>query len=105
MDPMINQGALAPMNDEIDLYGLFESLWKEKVLIVAITLVITLFVGLYAFVLAKPVYEVSVKLNPDASEAAQILSDLTFGESLKVSVENYVRFIESPEFLEGLYNA
>ena len=102
MDP---QHKFDPRDDEIDLFELFESLWKEKVLIVAITLVITLFGGLYAFVLAKPVYEVSVKLNPDASEAAQILSNLTFGESLKVSVDNYVRFIESPEFLEGLYNA
>jgi len=104
MDPMTNQGAPAPMNDEIDLFELFESLWKEKVLIVAITFVITLFGGLYAFVLAKPVYEVSVKLNPEASESAQILSGLSFGDSLKVSVDNYVRFIESPAFLEALYN-
>ena len=37
MDPMTNQGAPAPMNDEIDLFELFESLWKERVLIVAIT--------------------------------------------------------------------
>ena len=103
MDPMTNQGAPAPMNDEIDLFELFESLWKEKVLIVAITFVITLFGGLYAFVLAKPVYEVSVKLNPEASESAQILSGLSFGDSLKVSVDNYVRFIESPAFLEALY--
>ena len=29
MDPMTNQGAPAPMNDEIDLFELFESLWKE----------------------------------------------------------------------------
>ena len=43
MDPMTNQGASAPMNDEIDLFDLFESLWKEKVLIVAITFVIGLF--------------------------------------------------------------
>ena len=45
MDPMTNQGAPAPMNDEIDLFELFESLWKEKVLIVAITAVITLIGG------------------------------------------------------------
>jgi len=103
MDPMTNQGAPAPMNDEIDLFELFESLWKEKVLIVAITFVITLLGGGYAF-LAKPTYEVSVKLNPEASEAVQILSGLSFGDSLKISVDNYVRFIESPAFLEALYN-
>ena len=90
-------------DDEINLFELFESLWKEKVLIVAITFVITLLGGGYAF-LAKPTYEVSVKLNPQASEAAQILSGLSFGDSLKISVDNYVRFIESPAFLEALYN-
>ena len=100
MDPV---NSPAPnQNDEIDLFELFESLWKEKVLIVAITLVITLLGGGYA-ISAKPTYEVSVKLNPEASEAAQILSGLSFGESLKISVDNYVRFIESPAFLEALY--
>ena len=103
MDPITNQGSPAPMNDEIDLFELFESLWKEKVLIVAITFVITLLGGGYAL-LAKPTYEVSVKLNPEASEAVQILSGLSFGDSLKISVDNYVRFIESPAFLEALYN-
>jgi len=43
MDPITNQGVPAHMNDEIDLFDLFESLWKEKVLIVAITFVIGLF--------------------------------------------------------------
>jgi len=45
MDPITNHGSPAPMNDEIDLFELFESLWKEKVLIVAITAVITLIGG------------------------------------------------------------
>ena len=100
MDP---QHTFDQRDDEIDLFELFESLWKEKVLIVAITFVITLLGGGYAF-LAKPTYEVSVKLNPEASEAVQILSGLSFGDSLKISVDNYVRFIESPAFLEALYN-
>jgi len=101
MDPV---NSPAPyQNDEIDLFELFESLWKEQVLIVAITLVITLFGGGYAF-FAKPTYEISVKLNPEASESAQILSRLSFGDSLKISVDKYVRFIESPAFLEALYN-
>ena len=90
-------------DDEIDLFELFATLWREKVTIVAITVLITLFGGGYAF-LAKPTYEVSVNLNPEASEAVQILSGLSFGDSLKVSVDGYVRFIESPAFLETLYN-
>lgn len=51
-------------DDEIDLFELFATLWREKVTIVAITVLITLFGGGYAF-LAKPTYEVRVKLNPE----------------------------------------
>ena len=40
MDP---QHTFDPRDDEIDLFKLFESLWEEKVLIVAITF----FVGLF----------------------------------------------------------
>ena len=59
MDPMTNQGAPAPMNDEIDLFELFESLWKEKVLIVTITFVTTLAGIGYAFSIS-PTYQASV---------------------------------------------
>jgi len=50
-------------DDEIDLFELIQSLWKEKVLIVAITAVITLIGGGYAFSL-PPTYEASVKMLP-----------------------------------------
>jgi chain length determinant protein (polysaccharide antigen chain regulator) len=89
-------------DDEIDLFELFVSLWKEKVIIVAITILTTLVGGGYAF-LVKPTYEVRVKLNAEASEAVEILKTLSFGESLSVTVDNYVQFIESPEFQEALY--
>ena len=102
MDP---QHTFDPRDDEIDLFELFESLWKEKVLIVAITFVITLLAGLYAFVIAKPVYEVSVKVKPEAREAVELLKTLSFGDKIKVDVNNYINFIESPEFIEALYLA
>jgi len=51
------------MDDEIDLFELIEFLWKEKVLIVAITAVITLIGGGVAFSLT-PTYEASVKMLP-----------------------------------------
>ena len=102
MDP---QHKFDPRDDEIDLFELFESLWKEKVLIVAITFVITLLAGLYAFVIAKPVYEVSVKVKPEALEAVELLKTLSFGDKIKVDVNNYINFIESPEFIEALYLA
>jgi len=41
--PMDPQQTFDPRDDEIDLFELFESLWKEKVLIVAITFFIGLF--------------------------------------------------------------
>jgi len=46
-------------DDEIDLFELIQSLWKEKVLIVAITAVITLIGSGVAFSLT-PIYEASV---------------------------------------------
>ena len=58
-------------DDEIDLFELIQSLWKEKVLIVAITAVITLIGGGVAFLLA-PIYEASVKmLPPSQSDVAE----------------------------------
>ena len=50
-------------DDEIDQFELIQSLWKEKVLIVAITAVIKLIGGGVAF-LTPPTYESSVKMLP-----------------------------------------
>jgi chain length determinant protein (polysaccharide antigen chain regulator) len=59
-------------DDEIDLLELIQSLWKEKVLIVAITVVITLIGGGVAFLLT-PIYEASVKmLPPSQSDVAEL---------------------------------
>ena len=72
MDPMTNQGAPAPMNDEIDLFELFESLWKEKILIVAITFVITL-IGVGYALSIPPTYQASVQmLPPSQSDLAEL---------------------------------
>jgi len=57
---------------EIDLFELIQSLWKEKVLIVAITAVITLIGGGVTFSLT-PIYEASVKmLPPSQSDVAEL---------------------------------
>jgi len=60
------------MDDEINLFELIESLWKEKVLIVAITAVITL-IGLgYAF-LTPATYEARVEIIlPSISNTAEL---------------------------------
>ena len=60
------------MDDEIDLFELVESFWKEKVLILAITAVITL-IGLgYAF-LTPATYEARVEIIlPSISNTAEL---------------------------------
>jgi len=60
------------MDYEIDLFELIESLWREKVLIVAITAVITL-IGLGYAMLTPPIYEARVKiLPPSISDIAEL---------------------------------
>ena len=59
--------------DEIDLFELIHSLWKEKVLIVAITFIITLIGGGVAFSL-PPIYEASVQmLPPSQSDVVELV--------------------------------
>ncbi len=50
-------------NDEIDLVELFRALWRQKILIASITLLVTLLVALYAF-LATPYFQARTYLRP-----------------------------------------
>jgi len=60
------------MDDKIDLFELIESLWKEKVLIVAITAVITL-IGLGYAIVTPSTYEARVELLPPSiSDTAEL---------------------------------
>jgi len=59
------------MDDEIDLFGLVQSIWKEKVLIVAVTAIITL-IGLGYALLIPPTFEAKVEiLPPSISDIAE----------------------------------
>ena len=95
MDPITNQGAPAPMNDEIDLFELFESLWKEKVLIVAITFVITLIGGGVAFSLS-PTYEASLQmLPPSKSDVAELAKfDILNSSQSKSQSQSFNDFLQ-----------
>jgi len=54
-------------SDEIDLFELIESIWKEKILIIIITVLVTSFAVAYALV-AKPTYQATTVLyNPTVS--------------------------------------
>lgn len=52
-------------HDEIDLFAMMHSIWKQKKLIAATALFVGAIAGAYAF-LATPVYEVSTLLRPAA---------------------------------------
>jgi len=93
MDPV---NSPAPyQNDEIDLFELFESLWKEKVLIVAITLVITLFGGGVAFIL-PPTYQASVHmLPPSISDVAELSKfDVLKSSQSQSQSQAYAQFLQ-----------
>ena len=49
--------------EEIDLVELFRALWRQKLLIVGVTLIVTLIAAAYAF-LATPYYETKTYLRP-----------------------------------------
>ena len=50
-------------NDEIDLIELFRALWRQKMLIVGVTLLVTVLAALYAF-LATPYFQARTYLRP-----------------------------------------
>ena len=60
-------------DDEIDLFELIETLWKEKVLIILFTFVAALGGAGYAF-MATPTYEAEVRLLPPSSRNVEELN-------------------------------
>jgi chain length determinant protein (polysaccharide antigen chain regulator) len=93
MGPMTIEGASAPMNDEIDVFELFESIWKERVLIVAITFVITL-AGVGYVLSIPPTYRASVQMLPPSP------SDI--GELAKFDVLKFSQPQAFEDFLQTL---
>ena len=84
-------------DDEIDLFELFESLWKEKVLIVAITFVITL-IGVGYALSIPPTYQASVKmLPPSQSDVAELVKFdvLQSSQSQSQSYANFLQILKS----------
>jgi len=89
-------------DDEIDLFELIQSLWKEKVLIVAITAVITLIGGGVAFSL-PPTYEASVQmLPPSQSNVAELakFDVLKSSQSQSQSFADFLQILKSNQLLK-----
>lgn len=84
-------------DDEIDLFELIQSLWKEKVLIVVITAVITLIGGGVAFSLT-PIYEASVKmLPPSQSDVAELAKFDVLQSSQSQSYADFLQILKSKQ--------
>ncbi|MFO3722731.1 LPS O-antigen chain length determinant protein WzzB [Pseudomonas sp. HLMP] len=98
--------------DEIDLFELIEGLWKQKVLIIVATVVITAIAVAYAL-LAKPVYEAKVFVQPPSQND---IAPLNYGRggntelsmlTVKDVYEIYLRNLQSEslrrEFFRTVY--
>ena len=78
-------------DDEIDLFELIQSLWKEKVLIIGITAVITLIGGGVAFSI-HPTYEASVKmLPPSQSDVVELVKFDILQSSQSLSFADFLQ--------------
>lgn len=66
-------------NDEIDLFELIETLWRNKGLIIAITLFCTIFAGLIAFFVIKPSYQAEATImSPKISQIKALNKGTSF---------------------------
>ncbi|MEA3423022.1 MAG: Wzz/FepE/Etk N-terminal domain-containing protein [Bacillota bacterium] len=94
--------------DEISLKELIEILLKNKILIIAITLIVTLLAGIFSFLIVEPTYEADVVLMPynvgqtskvdlSSDNIENILNKLTVYPSL--TLETYKEQIRSDAVL------
>lgn len=78
------------MDDEIDLFELWENIWRQRVLVVVITALVTLVGAGYAF-LATPIYKSETYLLPPLSQDLQ---------QLQVNVEDFAQASSSEDDVE-----
>ncbi|WP_372876896.1 Wzz/FepE/Etk N-terminal domain-containing protein [Pseudomonas sp.] len=99
-------------SDEIDLAALFRALWKQKLLIVSITLLVGLLAAAYAF-LATPQYQVQSVLRPALIKDLDALNrtgvyTLTPAKALQrvgASLESYDTRLEFFRANQGLFES
>lgn len=99
-------------SDEIDLAALFRALWKQKLLIVSITLLVGLLAAAYAF-LATPEYQVQSVLRPAVIKDLDALNrtgvyELTPEQALQrvgATLESYDSRLEFFRTNQGLFES
>jgi chain length determinant protein (polysaccharide antigen chain regulator) len=74
---MVNNSVSTRDADEIDLFELITALWKQKLLIVGVAVLVTAIAAAYAF-LSKPVYEARIFLQPPTSNE---IADFNYGRT------------------------
>ncbi|MCV9919504.1 Wzz/FepE/Etk N-terminal domain-containing protein [Pseudomonas sp. BT-42-2] len=99
-------------DDEIDLFELVEGLWKQKVLIILTTVIVTAAAVAYAL-LATPIYEAKVFVQPPSQNDVAQLNYGRGGDSglsmlgVKDVYEIYLRHLQSEslrrEFFRSIY--
>lgn len=99
-------------DDEIDLFELVEGLWKQKVLIILTTVIVTAAAVAYAL-LATPIYEAKVFVQPPSQNDVAQLNYGRGGDSglsmlgVKDVYEIYLRHLQSEslrrEFFRNVY--
>ncbi|MCQ4256696.1 Wzz/FepE/Etk N-terminal domain-containing protein [Stutzerimonas stutzeri] len=104
-----------PNSEEIALVELFSALWRQKLLIIAVTLVVTLIAATYAF-LATPYYSTRTYLRPVPNSSLDQLNEtgiykLTPEEAINrvasglSSYDNRLEFFQSrPELFQSIPN-
>ncbi len=103
---------LSSTGDEIDLFELIEGLWRQKVLIIVTTVIVTVIAVTYAL-LAKPVYEAKVFVQPPTQND---IAPLNYGRgggtglgmlTVKDVYDIYLRNLQSEslrrEFFRSIY--
>lgn len=98
----MNTSNTLPSNDEIDLFQLIETLWKEKVFIGTITLVFSLTGLVFAFAI-PPVYQASTNLIPLQPETQKRLEQLSLYSSIAPStpLSEYLQLLNSSDIKEA----
>ncbi len=108
LNHMKGSGQIRQDADEIDLFELWNNLLKERWLIIAITGVVTLAAGLYAF-LATPVYQSQAYFLPPSVEDVQemnalnLLTNKDFYQPDEV-YEDFITYLNSREVLKQIFN-
>ena len=109
------QQITTPNSEEIDLVELFRALWRQKLLIIGVTLIVTLIAATYAFV-ATPYYATRTYLRPVPNSSLDQLNEtgiykLTPEEAINrvagglSSYDNRLEFFQSrPKLFQSIPN-